>query len=127
MFQKTCQEEKTYHHRSNGQTEFCFGQVWGCGKAIETTGTEKCNWFISLISAIHTDFPKAQSVSQKPVHVTGAMTHKQLPSMEYRKNDSEIQAKVDKHLRRYEDFTRDDTEGMSGKLKSGRTIKGTNM
>ena len=43
-----------------------------------------------------------------------------MPSMDYLRSDTDIQAEVDKRLRAYEDVNREDSQGTLNKLKSGR-------
>ena len=65
--------------------------------------------------------PKPKSTRHSPVSRSAHHSvRKPLPSIDYLKGDSEIQAEVDKRLRHYENFNREDTSGTSNKLKSGR-------
>ena len=64
--------------------------------------------------------PKPRSSHHSTLDRSGRQGRKPLPSVDFLKSDSDIQAEVDRRLRHFEDFNRDDTAGTSSKLKSGR-------
>ena len=81
----------------------------------------KGNSSLSLLSR-----PSAHSSPKRPCpthsrHAEQASnrTHS-LPSLQYLKHDSRVQAEVDRRLRQYEDMAREEDSGTSNKLKSGR-------
>ena len=66
-------------------------------------------------------YPKQRSTHLSALERSGHQRgRKPLPSVDFLKSDSEVQAEVDRRLWHYEDFNREDTTGTSTKLKSGR-------
>ena len=65
--------------------------------------------------------PKPRSTQFSVMDRSGQQNgRKNLPSVDFLKTDSDIQAEVDRRLRHYDDFNREENTGTSSKLKSGR-------
>ena len=63
--------------------------------------------------------PKHTTLRRSTAH-SSSHSPDALPSLNYLKGDSEIQAEVDRQLRQYDDWNREDIKGGSTKIKSGR-------
>ena len=74
---------------------------------------------LSLLSQPSAHSSPKSSIKQRS-HATAQDSADSLPSMEYLRQDSEVQARVDKRMRQYENMARDDSKGTSTKVKSGR-------
>ena len=64
--------------------------------------------------------PKGKEPRHRRQQLATQTSPRTMPSMDYLRTDSEVQAEVDRRLRAYEDVSREDNPGASGKLKSGR-------
>ena len=89
-------------------------------KRLEQQEKKDCNSFsLSTQPSAHSS-PKQRTSHHSVLDRSGRQGRKPLPSVDFLKSDSDIQAEVDRRLRHFEDFNRDDTAGMSTKIKSGR-------
>ena len=74
---------------------------------------------LSLLSQPSAHSSPKSSLKQRS-HSSGQDSSVHIPSMDYLRQDSKVQARVDKRMRQYENLAREDSKGMLTKVKSGR-------
>ena len=82
-------------------------------RRLEQQERKNSNTFSALSQPSAHSSPKAKTSHHSAMDRSGRQGRKPLPSVDFLKSDSDIQAEVDRGLRHYEDFNRDDTIGMS--------------
>ena len=74
---------------------------------------------LSMLSQPSAHSSPKSSLKQRS-HASSQDSSVHIPSMDYLRQDREVQARVDKRMRQYENLAREDNKGTSIKMKSGR-------